>query len=78
MNNKINYIGGNKFFRLNILIKGSDKGGKDSYIKIDGRCLVYDNGKCVVVDGENDDMIIIGCSDKRKVFLKNKNRWDVI
>ena len=77
MNNKIKIK--DKFFRLNILIKGSDKGGKDSYIKIDGKCVVYDNGKCVVVDGENDDMIIVGCSDKRKVFYKiDKSKWGVI
>ena len=62
----------NKKFRINILLKGKDK-EKDKVIVIDGDVYVSDS---IVIEGENDDMIIIGVNDKRKVFYKiDKDKW---
>lgn len=58
----------NKKYYFNVLIKGKGK-VKDKVIKFEGKCDVYDNGS-IVVDGENKDFIIIGVSDKRRVFMK--------
>jgi hypothetical protein len=58
--NNNNIIIKNKNFKINILLKGKNN-KKDKIIIIDGR--VYVNGKdSVIIEGENDDMIIMGCN----------------
>jgi hypothetical protein len=58
--NNNNIIIKNKNFKINILLKGKNN-KKDKIIIIDGR--VYVNGKDrVIIEGENDDMIIMGCN----------------
>ena len=75
--NNNNNIIKNKNFKINILLKGKNN-KKDKIIIINGR--VYVNRKDrVIIEGENDDMIIIGVNDKRKVFYKiDKDKWGVI
>ena len=75
--NNNNNIIKNKNFKINTLLKGKNN-KKDKIIIINGR--VYVNRKDrVIIEGENDDMIIIGVNDKRKVFYKiDKDKWGVI
>ena len=66
-----------KLFNFNILVKGKN-GEKDRVIKIKGNGLLFDGGS-INVSGENDDMIIIGVNDNRKVFSKMVDgNWGVI
>jgi hypothetical protein len=66
-----------KLFNFNILVKGKN-GEKDRVIKIKGDGLLFDGGS-INVSGENDDMIIIGVNDNRKVFSKMVDgNWGVI
>ena len=72
--NNNNNIIKNKNFKINILLKGKNN-KKDKIIIINGR--VYVNRKDrVIIEGENDDMIIMGCNliyevnDKGEVFYK--------
>ena len=72
--NNNNNIIKNKNFKINILLKGKNN-KKDKIIIINGR--VYVNRKDrVIIEGENDDMIIMGCNliyevnDMGEVFYK--------
>lgn len=72
--NNNNNIIKNKNFKINILLKGKNN-KKDKIIIINGR--VYVNRKDrVIIEGENDDIIIMGCNliyevnDKGEVFYK--------
>jgi len=58
--NNNNIIIKNKNFKINILLKGKNN-KKDKIIIIDGRINVIGKDR-VIIEGENDDMIIMGCN----------------
>jgi hypothetical protein len=58
--NNNNIIIKNKNFKINILLKGKNN-KKDKIIIIDGRVNVIGKNS-IIIEGENDDMIIMGCN----------------
>ena len=69
-------------FKFNVMVKlmedGEWKGGGSKVFSFEGNVKLYDGGS-IVIEGESDDMMLIGCNDDREVFVENNGKvWEMI